>query len=46
MRVLPNIFLSILVPALLAACVTTTEGGFTEKYSPEQALNERVELAR
>jgi type IV pilus assembly protein PilF len=46
MRALPNIFLIILMPALLTACITTTEGGFTEKYSPEQALNERVELAR
>ena len=34
------------VLALLAGCVTTTEGGFTEKYSPEEALQERVELAR
>jgi type IV pilus assembly protein PilF len=46
MRALTKIFLIMLVPALLAGCVTTTEGGFTEKYSPEQALNERVELAR
>ena len=46
MRAVPNIFLIILMPALLAGCITTTEGGFTEKYSPEQALNERVELAR
>ena len=32
--------------SLLAACVTTTEGGFTEEASPEKALNQRVELAR
>lgn len=31
---------------LLAGCVTTTEGGFTEEASPEKALNQRVELAR
>ena len=34
------------VLALLAGCVTTTEGGFTEEASPEKALNQRVELAR
>ena len=42
---LKNIAL-IAVLMLLAGCITTTEGGFTEKYSPEKALQERVELAR
>ena len=46
MKALPKIFLTMLLPVLLTACITTTEGGFTEKYSPEKALNERVELAR
>ncbi len=32
--------------ALAGGCVTTTEGGFTEKYSPEEALDQRVALAR
>lgn len=32
--------------ALLGGCVTTTEGGFTEKASPEKALDQRVALAR
>ena len=31
---------------VLAGCITTTEGGFTEEASPEKALNQRVELAR
>jgi type IV pilus assembly protein PilF len=31
---------------LLGACVTTTETVFTEKASPEKALERRVELAR
>ncbi len=31
---------------LLAGCVTTTEGGFTEKADPREALELRVELAR
>lgn len=30
----------------LAGCVTTTEGGFTEKASPKSALERRVALAR
>jgi type IV pilus assembly protein PilF len=34
------------VAAMLAGCITTTEGGFTEKASPEKALDQRVELAR
>jgi type IV pilus assembly protein PilF len=34
------------VLALLAGCITTTEGGFTEEASPEKALQQRVELAR
>jgi type IV pilus assembly protein PilF len=34
------------VLALLAGCITTTEGGFTEDASPEKALQQRVELAR
>ena len=42
---LKNLALSALL-TLLAGCITTTEGGFTEKYSPEKALQERVELAR
>ena len=29
-----------------AGCVTTTTGGFTDKASPEEALERRVELAR
>ncbi|TGD73932.1 type IV pilus biogenesis/stability protein PilW [Mangrovimicrobium sediminis] len=31
---------------LLSACITTTEGGFTEKADPKEALELRVELAR
>ena len=31
---------------LLAGCISTTEGGFTDEYSPEKALDARVELAR
>ncbi|MFV8818114.1 type IV pilus biogenesis/stability protein PilW [Haliea sp. E17] len=31
---------------LLAGCVTTTEGGFTDKADPTEALELRVELAR
>ncbi|MDX1734783.1 MAG: type IV pilus biogenesis/stability protein PilW [Halioglobus sp.] len=31
---------------VLAGCVTTVEGGFTEKASPEKALEQRVALAR
>ncbi len=31
---------------LLSACVTTTTGGFSEKASPEKALEKRVSLAR
>jgi len=34
------------IVALLAGCVTTTEGGFTEEASPEKALEQRVALAR
>jgi len=34
------------LPVLLAGCITTTEGGFTDEASPEKALNQRVELAR
>lgn len=30
----------------LHGCVTTTEGGFTEKASPEKAVQQRVALAR
>jgi type IV pilus assembly protein PilF len=30
----------------LGGCITTTTGGFTEKASPEAALERRVELAR
>ena len=32
--------------SLLGGCVTTTETVFTEKASPEKALERRVELAR
>ena len=32
--------------ALLVGCISTTEGGFTDEYSPEKALESRVELAR
>ena len=32
--------------ALASGCITTTEGGFTEEYSPEKALDQRVSLAR
>ena len=46
MKDLLKIVLVLLLPTFLAACITTTEGGFTEEYSPERALNERVELAR
>ncbi|GAB5450404.1 MAG: type IV pilus biogenesis/stability protein PilW [Halioglobus sp.] len=31
---------------LLSGCITTTEGGFTEKASPDKALEKRVTLAR
>jgi type IV pilus assembly protein PilF len=34
------------LPVLLAGCISTTEGGFSEEYSPEKALDSRVELAR
>lgn len=34
------------LPVLLAGCISTTEGGFTDEYSPEKALDARVELAR
>lgn len=30
----------------LQGCITTTEGGFTEKASPEKAVEQRVALAR
>ena len=46
MRYKLNNIALIAVLTLLAGCITTTEGGFTEKYSPEQALQQRVELAR
>ena len=32
--------------SVLAGCITTTTGGFTEDVSPEKALDSRVELAR
>ena len=32
--------------AVISGCVTTQTGGFTEKASPEEALERRVELAR
>lgn len=34
------------VLALLAGCISTTESVFTDPYSPEKALESRVELAR
>lgn len=36
----------ILASSFLFGCVTTTTGGFTEKASPEKALQKRVQLAR
>ena len=36
----------VVLASLAAACVTTTETVFTEKASPEKALERRVELAR
>jgi type IV pilus assembly protein PilF len=36
----------VLVCALLAGCVTTTESVFTEDASPQKALEQRVSLAR
>ncbi len=35
-----------LLSVLVSACITTTESVFTEKASPEKALERRVELAR
>lgn len=40
---IPTVLLAV---SLLSACVTTTETVFTEKASPEKALERRVELAR
>lgn len=37
---------SLLLVSQLSGCITTTEGGFTEKASPEKALQRRVSLAR
>ncbi len=31
---------------ILAGCITTTEGGFTEDASPQKAMDERLSLAR
>jgi type IV pilus assembly protein PilF len=36
----------LLVSGLLGGCITTTEGGFTEEASAEEALQKRVSLAR
>lgn len=36
----------VLVCALLAGCITTTESPFTEEASPSKALDKRLELAR
>lgn len=36
----------LLTSLLVSGCITTTEGGFTEKASPEKALEQRVSLAR
>ena len=36
----------LLAGTMLSACITTTEGGFTEEASPEKALDQRVSLAR
>ena len=41
-----KIAVPVVLAALLAGCITTTESVFTEKASPEKALNQRVELAR
>lgn len=41
-----TLFALLLAGALLSACITTTEGGFTEEASPEKALEQRVSLAR
>ena len=41
-----KIFAGVFCGAALSACVTTTETVFTEKASPEKALERRVELAR
>ena len=38
--------LMLLVGVLVSGCITTTETVFTEKASPEKALETRVELAR
>lgn len=38
--------LLVLVFALLAGCITTTESVFTEEASPSKALEKRLELAR
>lgn len=40
--------ITLLLPliAMLGGCITTQTGGFTEKASPEEALQRRVELAR
>ena len=35
-----------LTSVVLSACITTTQGGFTEEASPEKALQQRVALAR
>ena len=41
-----KIFAGVFCGAALSACVTTTATVFTEKASPEKALERRVELAR
>ena len=49
-RPLPKTLLSLLAVTLtsvvLSACITTTQGGFTEEASPDKALQQRVALAR
>ena len=41
-----RILVALAATLVLSACVTTTDGVFTEKADPEKALERRVELAR
>lgn len=45
-RTISPLLAIVLLPALLAACVSTTTGPFTKEASPEKALDRRVGLAR
>lgn len=40
------VILLLLASGLLGGCITTTQGGFSEEASSEDALNKRVSLAR